>query len=138
VILAEADLVLREDHPARALTAELDLVEGAIEDGEERARKRDGDRRARFEVPRSADDLARIALSHVDLAHTEAIGVRMRVGRQHAADEEAAEVAVQVGHTDVENPLDLRGRSEESVGDLGRRHIDRDVFAEPGERDVHL
>ena len=114
-----------------------DIVEGAIEDGKERPRKGDADRRAGLEVPRSADDLPRIALTHVDLTDAQAVSVRMRVGREHAAHEEAAEVAVQVGDADVGHLLDLGRRGEEPLGDLVRRRVHGDVLAEPGKRHVH-
>ena len=137
VVVAEPDLVLGEDHPARGLAAKLALVERLVEDRQERAGKRDRDRRARLEVPGAAHDLPRVALPHVDLADAQPVGVRVRLDLEHAADEEAAEVAVDVGHADVEDALDLRCRREQPFGDLARGRIDRDVLAEPGERDAH-
>ena len=77
VVVSEADLVLGQDHPARRLTAELALVQRLVEDREERTRERDRNGRTGLEVPRAADDLARVSLPHVDLADAEPIGVRM-------------------------------------------------------------
>ena len=118
VILPEADLVLGEDHPARRLTAQLALVEGLIEDREVRAGQRDGDRRARLEVPGTADDLSRVPLPHVDLADTQPVGVRMRPDLEDAPDEEASDVAVRVGDADVDHALDLERRDREPLSDL--------------------
>ena len=137
MVVAEADLVLGEDHPARGLAAELALVERLVEDRQERAGQRDRDGRAGLEVPRAADDLARVALPHVDLAHAQPVGVRMRLDLEHAADEEAADVAVDVRHADVDHALHLDGRREQPVGDLLRSRVDGDVLAEPGERRAH-
>ena len=72
--------------------------EGRVGAGQQRARKRDGDGRARAEVPRAAHDLARRALAHVDLAELEAVGVRVLACLEHLADEEALEVAVLAGY----------------------------------------
>ena len=97
VVGAELELALGEDHPARELAAELRLAERLLGPGQQRARQRDRDRRAGAEVPRAADDLARLALPHVDPAELEPVGVRVLAGLEHLADEEAAEVAVVVG-----------------------------------------
>ena len=137
VVVAEPDLVLGEDHPARGLPAELALVERLVEDRQVGARQRHRDGRARLEVPRAADDLARVALPHVDLAHAQPVGVRMRVDLEDAADEEAAEVAVDVGHADVEHRVHLNRRREEPVRDLLDRRVDGDVLAKPGQRRAH-
>ncbi len=137
VVVPEADLVLGQDHPPRRLAAELALVEGLVEDRQERTGKRDGDGRAGFEVPRPADDLARVALAHVDLAEPQAIGVRMGDDLEDASDEEAAEVAVDVRHADLDHALDLESRDREPVRDLVRGRVDGDVLAQPGERRPH-
>ncbi len=113
VVVPEADLVLGEDHPARCLPAQLALVQRLVEDRQEGTGQSDCDGRTRLEVPRAADDLARIPLPHVDLAHAQSIGVRVRVDREHAADEEAAEVAVEVRNADVDHALDLARRGEQ-------------------------
>ena len=66
-----------------------------------RAGQRDGDGRARAEVPRAADDRARLALPHVDRAELEPVGVRVLAGLEDAADAEQAEVAVLVGDAEA-------------------------------------
>ena len=138
VVVPEPDLVLGEDHPARGLPAKLALVERLVEDRQERTGQRDRDGRAGLEVPGPADDLTGVALPHVDLADTEPVGVRVRVDGEHAADEEPAEVAVDVGHTDVEHRARPRSAEMESRSrDLGRRRVDGDVLAKPGERRAH-
>ena len=137
VIVPEADLVLGEDHPARGLPAELALVERLVEDRQERTGQTDRDRRARLEVPRAADDLARVSLPHVDLAELELVGVRMLVDLEHAADEEATEVAVEVRDADVDHPLDLERRDGESSAISCGARVDGDVLAKPGERSAH-
>ena len=83
--------------------------------------QRDRDRRAGLEVPRAADDLARVPLPHVDLADAQPVGVRVRVDREHAADEEAAEVAVEVRDADVDHALDLERRDREPIARSPRR-----------------
>ena len=137
VVVAETDLVLGEDHPARGLAAELALVQRQVEDREVGTRQRDRDRRSRLEVPGAAHDLARVPFPDIHLADPEAIGVRVRADLEDAADEEPAEVAVHVRHADVEHALDLGRRREEPVGDLARGRVHGDVLAQPAERDVH-
>ena len=137
VVVAEADLVLGEDHPARGLAAELALVERLVEDRQKRTGQRNRDRRAGLEVPGAADDLPRVALPHVDLADAQPVGVRVRVDLEHAADEEAADVAVDVRHAHVDHALDLERRDREPVRDLLGGRVDGDVLAEPRERGAH-
>ena len=137
VVVAEADLVLGEDHPARRRAAELALVERLVEDRQIRAGESHRDGRACLEVPRAADDLPSVALPHVDLADAQPVGVGMRIDLEHAADQETTEIAVDVGYSDVEDPLDLRRGREEPFGDLARRRVHRDVLAQPRHRDVH-
>ncbi len=137
VLVSEADLVLGQDHPARGLAPELALVERLVEDRQVRARQRDGHRGTGLEVPCAADDLAGVALPHVDLAHAEAVRVGMRAYIEHTADEEAVDVAAEVGHADVEHALDLERRDREPVSDLLRSRVDGDVLAQPRERRSH-
>ena len=137
VVVPEADLVLGEDHPARRLPAQLALVQRLVEDRQERTGQSDRDRRTRLEVPRAADDLARIPLPHVDLTHAQPIGIRVRIDREHAADEEATEVAVEVRDADVDHALDLERRDGESLSDLLDGRVDGDVLAKPRERNTH-
>ena len=134
MIRAELDLVLREDHPVAELAAHLALLElQAVR--QHGAGQRDADRRAGAEVPRAADDLARIALAHVHLAELQAVRVRMLHGVEHAADTEEAEVAVDVCDADRLDPVDLARRDDEAVRELGDRHLDRDVLPQPADRD---
>ena len=81
--------------------------------------KRDRDRRAGAEVPRAADDLARLALAHVDAAELEPVGVRVLARLDDAPDAEEAEVAVVVGDAAVGDALDLAGGDRQPVGELG-------------------
>ena len=55
VVVAEADLVLGEDHPPRSLAPELALVERHVEDREVRAGERDRDRgpASKFQAPQT-------------------------------------------------------------------------------------
>jgi hypothetical protein len=131
VVLAEADLVLGQDHPARRLAAELPLVERDVEDRQVRARERYGDGRSHLEVPGAADDLARVALPHVDLAHAQPIRVRVRSDLEHLPDQEAAEVAVDVGDAHVDHTLDIERGDRQPARNLLRRRVDGDVLAEP-------
>src|SRR6185503_10545358 len=97
----------------------------------------DGDRRTRAEVPRPADDLLGLGIADVDLAELEPVGVGVRVGSEHAADDEMAEVAVEVADADLDHPLDLERRDGEAARDLRGRRCGLDVLAQPGERDAH-
>ena len=106
--------------------------------GEHRARKRDGDRRALAEVPRAADDLARLALPHVDAAELEPVRVRMLPGLDDAADAVEVGVAVLVGDAAAQDAL--RPRASRSSGARRARRVGTsnvDVVAQPVERDAH-
>ena len=82
---AEADLVLGEDHPVGDLAAHLAPLE--LEPvRQHRAGQRDTDGGAGAEVPGAADDRARLALADVDLRDLQAVGVRVLLGLEHAAD----------------------------------------------------
>ena len=107
VVCAEPDLVLREDHPAGHLAAERPFLERPGEAGQERAGKADGDRRARAEVPRAADDLLRVRVADVDVAELQPIGVRVGIGGDHPSDDEVGEVATLLCHAHVDQPVDL-------------------------------
>ena len=137
VVLAQADLVLGQDHPPRVLAAQFALVEGCVQDRQQRSRKRDRDRCADLEVPGAAHDLAHVALCHIDLTDAQPVSVRVRLHREHLADEEAAEIAVEIGDADVDDALDLGGRDGQATRDLFRGGIHRHVLAQPGERGVH-
>jgi hypothetical protein len=130
VVGAEVDLVLGEDHPVGELAAHLALLElEAVR--EHGAGERDGDRRAGAEVPRAADDLPRLALAQVDLRQLQPIGVRVLDRLEHLADAKEAEVAVGIGDAARLDPLDLGRRDRQPVGQLGQRHLQRDVVPQP-------
>src|SRR5262249_10726523 len=103
--------------------------------GEHGTRQRDRDGRAWTEVPRAADDLARLALPHVDPAELQAIGVRMLPGFEHAPDAEVAKVSVDLRDATALDPLDLGGGDAEPLGKFRERHVDRDVVAQPADGD---
>ncbi len=137
VLVAEADLVLGQDHPVRALAAELALLERLIEDRELRPGQRDRHGGAGLEVVGAADDLAGVSVPHVDPAHAQPVSVRMLLDLEHPAHEEAPEVPVDVRNAGFDDALDLeRGHGKPSSHRLGGR-VDRDVLTEPGERCAH-
>ena len=137
MIGAEPDLVLGEDHPARELAAERPLVERRREARQEDAGKPDRDRGADAEVPGAADDLARLALPHVDLAQLELVGVRVLVGDDDLADPEEREVVARV----VDADSIMRSTSSDETLSFraicSRRRVGADVLAQPGERRAH-
>ena len=135
VIGAELDLVLRKDHSVAELPANLALFELQTA-WEHCAGQRDADRCARSEVPRSADDLPRVALAQVDLADLQPVRVRVLHGIEHAADTEEPEVAVDVCDADRLDLVELARRDDEAVRELGDRHLDRDVLPQPADRDL--
>jgi hypothetical protein len=136
VIGAEVDLVLGQDHPVGQLPTHIALLElQAVRN--RRAGQRDGDCRARAEVPRAADDLAGVALPHIHAAELEPVRVRMLLGLEHLPDEEAAEVPVRVRHPAGDDPVDLAAREHETTGQLLDGQVERDVLAQPGNRDLH-
>ena len=133
VVLAELELALGEDHPVRELAAELPRLD-LHPAGDLRAGQRDGDGRTRAEVPGSADDRARLALTHIHRAELELVRVRVLAGLEHASDPEEAGVA---RDPEVRDAVDLAGRDREPVGELLQWHLDRDVVAQPRDGDLH-
>ena len=129
---SSARIIPREGWPRSSRSSS-----GTSRIGQERAGERDRDRRAGLEVPGAADDLARVALPHVDLADAQPVGVRVRADLEHAADEEAADVAVDVRHADVDDRSTSSDEIDEPARDLLGRRVDGDVLAEPGERSAH-
>ena len=133
VVLAQVELALREHHPVRLDAAELGDPElGAV--GQHRARQGHGDRGAGLEVRRAADDLARIAVAHVDRAEAEAIGVRVLLARQHAAHPVELEAA---GDAAPVERLELRPGHRHELAQLLQGHLERDVVAQPRDGDPH-
>jgi hypothetical protein len=135
VVGAELELALGQDHPARHLAAELRLAQWLVGAREHRPGERDGDRRAGAEVPRAADDLARLSFADVDAAELEAVGVRVLARFDDLADEEAVEVAVDVGHAAPHDAVDLAAREHELRREALDRPVERDVLAQPGDWD---
>ena len=113
VVGAELDLVLGEDHPVARPRRGACARSSCAAAREHGAGERDGDRRAGAEVPGAADDLARLALAHVDPAELQPVGVRVLLRLEHRADAEEAEVAVLVGDAAPLDALDLGGRDRE-------------------------
>ena len=136
MVRSERDLVLGQDHAVADLTADLAPFE-LQPIRQNCAGERDADRRAGGEVPRAADDLARVAFADVDLAELQAVRVRVLHGFEHTTDAEETEVAVDVGDADPLDALDLAGRDHKALGDLVDGTIDRDVLLQPAERDLH-
>ena len=130
VIGPEPHLVLGEDHPGRHLAAHLALLE-LRSVGEHGARQGDRDRRAGAEVPGTAHDRARLTLPDVDTAQLQPVGVGVLLRGEHAADAEQLEVAVRIRDADALDPVDLGRRHGQPVRELAKRHVDRDVVAEP-------
>ena len=64
--------------------------------GSSRAGQGDRDRRTGAEVPGAAHDLLRVGVADVDLAELQPVGIRVLLGRDHAADDQVVEIAVGV------------------------------------------
>ena len=122
VVGAEIDLVLGQDHPVGELAAHLALSSFSPF-GKHRAGERDGHGRARAEVPGAADDLARLALPHVDAAELKPVGVRMLLRLDDLAHAEKPEIAVLVVHAAALDAVDLGRRDREPGRQLLERHV---------------
>src|SRR5262249_11349570 len=81
-----------------------------------------------------ANDLARLALPHVDAAELEPVGVRVLPRLDHAADAEQAEVAVRVRDAAALDALDLRRGHGKPLRERAEPHPRGDVVAQPGDR----
>ena len=137
MIGAELELALGQDHSARDLAAQLRLPERRLRARKPRAGQRDRDRGAGAEVPRAADDLARLSLAHVHLAELEPVGVRVLAGLEDLADEEETVVAVLVDRPARLDRVHLGRADAEPLGQLADGHRQRDVVAQPRQRDPH-
>ena len=132
VVLADADLVLGQDHPARLDPAQLRLAQRrAIRHDRARQRHRHG--LTGGHVGGAADDRLRVAAADVDLADAEPVGVGVLLGLEHAAGDERGHVP----HADAVQPLELVARQREPVGHLRGAEPGVAVGAQPGERDPH-
>src|SRR5581483_5434454 len=134
---AELELALGEDHPLRRLAAQLALLDAQLAARHQPARRHDGDGGAGAEVPRAADDRARLAVADVDLRQLQLVGVRMRDRLEHLADDEVVEVAVPVGHAAAHDAVDLARGEHELTRELLERQLEVDVLAQPADRDLH-
>ena len=137
VIGAELELALGQDHSPRDLAAQLCLPERAIRARKLRAGQRHRDRGARTEVPRAADDLARLSLPHIHLAELEPVGVRVLAGLQNLADEEETVIAVLVDRPARLDRVHLGRADAEPLGQLADGHRQWNVVAQPRQRDAH-
>ena len=126
MVLADLELALGEDHPLRRLAPELALLDHEPA-GHRRTGEDHGDRGSRAEVPRAADDRARLALPHVDLRQLQLVRVGVLARLEDLADAEVAEVAVDVRHAAAPDVVDLARRNREPLGQLAERHLDRDI-----------
>ena len=131
-ISSSARIIPRDSSPRSGRSSS-----GAGKPGSSTPGQTDRDGGADAEVPGAADDLARLALPHVDLAELELVGVRVLLGRDDLADAQVREVVAHVGDADVDHAVDLERRDGEPAGDLVRGRVDADVLAQPGERDSH-
>ena len=129
VVGPELELALGQDHPARGLASELRLAQRLVRPRQDRARKRNGNRRPCAEVPRAADDLTRLALAHVDAAELEPVGVRMLPRLDHASDAEEAEIAVDVGDAAAHDSFDAGNGAAQPRCKVVDGHVDVDVVA---------
>ena len=127
-ISSSARIIPRDSSPRSGRSSS-----GAGKPGSSTPGKPDRDGGADPEVPGAADDLARLALPHVDLAELELVGVRVLVGGDDRADAQEREVVARVGDPDVDDTVDLERRDGETARDLLRRRVDADVLAQPGE-----
>jgi hypothetical protein len=112
VVRADRELVLGEDHPLGDLPAQLRPLEPRAV-GHHRPRARHRDRLAGRDVRGAADDVGDIVLTDRDRADPQAIGIRVRLGGEHATDHEVLELgdAVRV------DPVDLRAGHREARGE---------------------
>ena len=132
MIGADRDLVLGQDHPGGFDAAQLCLAElRAVR--HHRAGPRDRNGLSRPDVRRAADDLRRLAVADVDHAHGQPVGVRMLVGAQDLADDEAVERADAV----LVDALDLGPCERQPLGELAQPEVRAHVVVEPFQRDSH-
>jgi hypothetical protein len=132
VVGADRQLVLGEDHAVGLDAAQLGPLElGPV--GHHRAGESDGHRLAVRHVGRAANDLARLAVADVDHADAEAIGVRVALGGEHAADDEV----LQRGHAVRVDALDLGAGHRQALGELVRRQPGVAVGVQPLDRKSH-
>ena len=130
VVVAEAELAGRAQHPLRHLTADLAALDLEVA-GQVRADRRERHDHARFDVRRAAHDAHR-TVAGVDVGEADAIGVGMRQDVEDPRDDHAADLAA-----GLVDPLDLEAELVQRVGDVGDRRLDRRELANPRERCAH-
>ena len=119
------------DHPGRPHAAQLRFADLVA------ARQRRSGQRDRHGLPRrhvggAADDRA-LAVAGVDRADAQPVGIGVRLGAQHLADDEA----LGRGRPDRTDPLDLGAGHRQPLGQLTRLDARIAVLAQPGVRDPH-
>jgi hypothetical protein len=132
VVGPDRQLVLGEDHPRRRDAAQLRAAERAAV-GHDRARAGDRDELARRHVRRAADDLRLLAAADVDDADRQAVGVGVRLRRQHAPDDEV----VQLPHTVVLDAVDLGAGHRQLRRELLDRQVGLAVLLQPRDGNLH-
>ena len=125
VVVAELELVLREDHSGGFDAAQLGLAE-LLAARHGRAREGDGDGLTRGDVRRAADDRP-LAVAGVHGADGQPVGVRVLLGGDDAADDEA----LGRRRADRAHAFHLDGPHREQVGDLLGRQAGIAVLAQP-------
>ncbi len=118
---SEAEQIIPADSTPRSFGF-ADLVAA----GQRRARQRDRNRLPRRDIGGTADDRP-LAVAGVDRADAQAVGVGVRLGAQHPADDEA----VGRGRADRADPLDLGPGHRQPLGQLRRLDAGIAVLAQP-------
>jgi len=132
VVGADPELVLGEDHPVGLDAPQLRLPERrAVRHHGARPRDRDG--LPGGDVRSAADDRRRRCLADVDHVDRQPVGVRVRLGLEHAADHEVLER----GDAVVVDRLDLGARHRQPLGERGRAELGPAVLVQPFEWQAH-
>ena len=118
MIVGDLQLELRHQHAAAFDAADGADAERHVLAGNEGARRREHALHARARIRRAADDLDRLAVAGIDDAHTQPVGIRMRLGLEHARDAERRERLAL-----VLDALDFKPDHGEHLGDLAERPI---------------
>ncbi len=132
VVGADRELVLGQDHPLRFDASEVRGGERAPV-GEQRTGPGDRDDLAALHVGGATHDLGPLAVAELDLAHLQALGVRVRTGFEHAADEISGAARRPV----MLDPLDIGARQREPLGERLGAELGRAVDVKPLEGDAH-
>ena len=135
VLVAQPEFALGADH-ARGLDAAYDGCRqfhrlARLAAREHRAHPRERDLLPCGNVRRAADDGGRLA-ARVHVGQPEPVGVGVRVHVQDTADDDVVPSAAGAGVV-----RRLQSGHGKAVGQLCRRHPQRDVLGKPGKRDSH-